>query len=85
MVAEGWQSEGERLVWKSEGALTMSSYQFHFLNKRRALACLVLMNCADDEHAKARANSLTGIRHNSLEIWRGETKVYETQKYAAAN
>ena len=63
----------------------MSSYQFHFLNKRRALACLVLMNCADDEQAKAKAHSLTGIRHNWLEIWRDETKVYETQRYAAAS
>jgi hypothetical protein len=63
----------------------MSSYRFHFLNKRRALACLVLMNCSDDEDAKERANSLTGIRHNWLEIWRDDTKVYETRRYAAPN
>ncbi len=63
----------------------MSSYQFHFLNKRRLLACLVLMNCRDDEDAKYRANSLRGAAHDWLEIWCGETKVYETPQLAAAN
>lgn len=62
----------------------MSSYQFHFLNKRRLLACLVLMNCSNDGEAEIRARSLTGIAHDWLEIWHGEDKIYEAQGLAVA-
>jgi hypothetical protein len=61
-----------------EGCAAMLCYQFHYLNNKRLLACLVLMNCHDDEEAMNRACSLRGIAHDRIEIWRGETKVFET-------
>lgn len=63
----------------------MSSYQFHFLNNRRALSCLVHMDCISDEEAKKQAQALTGIAHAALEIWRGETKVFEANRFAPAH
>jgi hypothetical protein len=55
----------------------MSSYQIHYLNRQKALACLMIAQCASDNDAKDLASSLSGITHRTVEIWRGETLVYE--------
>jgi hypothetical protein len=60
-----------------EGSFLMSSYQIHYLNKDRALACLMQALCFNDTEAREYAQSFPGIRYASLEIWRGETKIFE--------
>jgi len=55
----------------------MSSYQIHYLNRQKALACLMVAQCESDEEARSLASSLSGITHRTVEIWRGETLVYE--------
>lgn len=55
----------------------MSSYQIHYLNRQKALACLMIAQCASDDDARDLATSLSGITHRTFEIWRGEKLVYE--------
>jgi hypothetical protein len=55
----------------------MSSYQIHYLNRRKALACLMIAQCASDSDARDLAASLSGITHRTFEIWRGDTLVHE--------
>ncbi len=61
----------------TNGELAMSSYQIHYLNCQKALACLMVAQCESDEDARSLASSLCGITHRTVEIWRGETLVYE--------
>jgi hypothetical protein len=37
----------------------------------------MIAQCASDDDAKDLATSLPGITHRTVEIWRGETLVYE--------
>ncbi|HTO39713.1 MAG TPA: hypothetical protein VL026_01955 [Rhizomicrobium sp.] len=55
----------------------MSSYQIHYLNREKTLACLMVAQCATDDDARYLARSLSGITHRTVEVWRGETLVYE--------
>ncbi|HVZ69276.1 MAG TPA: hypothetical protein VG891_07410 [Rhizomicrobium sp.] len=55
----------------------MSSYQIHYLNRQRALACLMIAQCASDDEARQLAISLPGITHRTFEVWRGEKLVHE--------
>lgn len=59
------------------GVLAMSSYQIHYLNRQKALACLMIAQCASDSDAKDLASSLPGITHRTFEVWRGDILVYE--------
>ena len=53
----------------------MSSYQIHYLNRQRALACLMIAQCECDRDARDLARSLPGITHRTFEIWRGDMLV----------
>jgi hypothetical protein len=59
------------------GSRAMSSYQFHYLNPDQSLACLMQALCRNDEAAMKFAASLPDIAYRRLEIWRGETMIYE--------
>lgn len=60
-----------------QGAAPMSDYQIHYLNRERALACLMITQCESDTAAKDLAASLSGIEHRFFEIWRGDRLVHE--------
>ena len=55
----------------------MSNYQIHYLNREKALACLMIAQCESDREAKDFAASLPGIEHRFFEVWRGETLIHE--------
>lgn len=55
----------------------MSSYQIHYLNRQKSLACLMIAQCASDDEARDLAASFSGFNHRTFEVWRGDTLVYE--------
>jgi hypothetical protein len=55
----------------------MSSYQINYLNRQKALACLMVAQCSSDDDARDLATSHFGFAHRTVEIWRGETLIYE--------
>jgi hypothetical protein len=55
----------------------MSSYEINYLNRQKALACLIVAQCESDNAAWELARSLPGIDHRTFEIWRGDILVHE--------
>ena len=55
----------------------MSSYQINYLNRQKALACLMVAQCESDDDAWELARSLPGITHLTFEVWRGDRLVCE--------
>jgi hypothetical protein len=55
----------------------MSSYQFHYLNREKTLACLMIAQCDTDKDAWEMARSLPGIVHRTFEVWRGDILIHE--------
>jgi hypothetical protein len=63
----------------------MSSYQIHYPNRQKTLACLMIAQCASDSDARDLAASLGGITHRTFEIWRGDKLIYEGFNSRIAN
>ncbi|MGN6516003.1 MAG: hypothetical protein ACTHLR_09210 [Rhizomicrobium sp.] len=61
----------------------MPAYEIHYRHDDGTLSAKIETNCASDKEAKifAHAMKMDGVRH--LEVWKGETLIYERpQAYA---
>jgi hypothetical protein len=55
----------------------LSSCRINYLDNRHALSCLLIFQCENDGDALDLASTMSSIPHKSVEIWRGETIIYE--------
>ena len=55
----------------------MPSYDIRFLNDDGTLAAAVAAECANETKAKVLAHAMKNKDHARLEVWDGETLVYE--------
>jgi len=55
----------------------MPEYEFNYRHSDGSLACKVSAICGDERQAKILAHAMKEREFKTLEVWEGETLVYE--------